>query len=128
MKKWLQIFGFGFLTWLTPFVTSFFFFRGNQLVIDLATFKIIMALLLCLVTILCLKVVLKRDAPRRFAGAVGLSWLVINLVLDTLILLPLSGQSFPQYLSTTGLIYLLIPMLSFAMSRAATQRQASLES
>jgi hypothetical protein len=46
---------------------------------------------------------------------VGVSWLIINLVLDILILIPMSGMTYLTYFSQIGLRYLIIPTISISM-------------
>lgn len=43
---------------------------------------------------------------------VGLTWFVINVLFDSLILIPMMHTSFQAYFMTIGLSYLSIPILS----------------
>ncbi len=52
--------------------------------------------------------------------ALGCYWLVLNLALDLLVLVPLSGMSIKMYVYDIGLRYLLIPIMSTAMGVAVS--------
>jgi uncharacterized membrane protein YpjA len=57
----------------------------------------------------------------------GLLWLVVNLVLDFVILLPMSHMSLSDYIAQIGLRYLMIPIFStgfwHGMSKQAETKQ-----
>lgn len=46
---------------------------------------------------------------------VGWSWLAINIILDTLILIPIMKTTFTNYFMTIGLSYFSIPAISITM-------------
>jgi len=50
---------------------------------------------------------------------VGLSWLVINWLLDIIILLPLAEMSFEDWFTQIGLRYLVIPTFSISFGYIA---------
>jgi uncharacterized membrane protein YpjA len=53
----------------------------------------------------------KKD-PLKEGAIIGISWLLINWLLDFLILLPLSKQAVPRYFLEIGLEYLAIPIMA----------------
>jgi hypothetical protein len=46
---------------------------------------------------------------------VGLSWFVINIIFDAIVLLPIMKITFVEYFLTIGLSYIGIPSISIAM-------------
>jgi hypothetical protein len=112
---------YGFLSWLIPFVASFAFFgRDGQPWIPLPLFKSIMVVIFGGVGIWLLLIAFRHIRPTLASGLqVGLYWLAINIVLDLLILLPLTGMAVPVYFYDIGLRYLLIPMIAAAMGAQA---------
>ncbi|MBA2862869.1 hypothetical protein [Methanococcus maripaludis] len=109
---------FGLLTWLIPFVLSFLFYSESEgLLIDIFLFKSIMIVVSGLVGV-SLLIIYFKDIHKDYLIEgifVGVSWLVINLILDILILIPMSGMTFIDYFSQIGLRYLIIPTISIAM-------------
>lgn len=109
---------FGLLSWLIPFVISIFFYdRQGHLSIDETFFKSIMVVVGSGVGV-ALLVKYFSSLEKTFlkhAVWVGLSWLIINLVLDSLILIPLLKVDFGSYLMQIGLRYLTIPITSIGI-------------
>jgi hypothetical protein len=108
----------GFLSWLVPFVVSFLFYKpGGELIVAYATFKsvitVVGAISGCYLLVRYFKVV-NNDFIRNGA-VVGMSWLLINLILDTIILIPMMKTTFTNYFMTIGISYLSIPTISIAM-------------
>ena len=46
---------------------------------------------------------------------VGIVWLIINLMVDSVVLVPIAKMGIGKYYAHIGLRYLLIPTLSFAI-------------
>jgi hypothetical protein len=113
----------GFLSWLVPFVASFLFFdRTGQLVIPQPLFKSLMVVVGGGFAVVLLVLAFRRMRLSWQSGlALGCYWLVLNLLLDLLVLVPLVGMPIGLYFEDIGLRYLLIPIISTAMASAATQ-------
>ncbi|MBB6402340.1 hypothetical protein HNP92_001662 [Methanococcus maripaludis] len=109
---------FGLLTWLIPFLLSFLFYSENEgLLIDIFLFKSIMIVISGLVGV-SLLIMYFKDIKKDYLIEgifVGVSWLIINLILDILILIPMSGMTYLTYFSQIGLRYLIIPTISISM-------------
>ena len=117
----------GFLSWLIPFGISFLFYRpGGELIVPCSTFKSFMIVVGtmsgCLLLVQYFKLI--RTNFIKHAIIVGSSWLAINLVLDSIILIPMMRTSFVQYLMSIGLGYLAIPSISITIGYLL-RRQAS---
>ena len=118
-----KLIGFGLLTWIIPFVSSFPFFsmEKQELLIDVFLFKTIMIVLSMVVGTYFLVNVfksIKRDFVR--VGIItGASWFLINLALDMAILIPMSGMSYKDYFYQIGLRYLVVPIIATAMGYVA---------
>ena len=50
---------------------------------------------------------------------IGMYWFALNLVLDWIVLLPMSGQTIGEHFQDIGLRYLLIPMIAVAIGYVA---------
>lgn len=108
----------GFLSWVIPFVVSFFFVRpGGEYIIPYASFK-------CIITIVgtfsgCLLLFRYfKSVDREFVKngiIVGFSWFIINVLFDSIILIPMMKSSFLNYFMTIGLGYISIPIISITM-------------
>ncbi|MBA2864302.1 hypothetical protein [Methanococcus maripaludis] len=109
---------FGLLTWLVPFLLSFLFYSENEgLLIDIFLFKSIMIVVSGLVGV-SLLILYFKDIKKDYLIEgifVGVSWLIINLILDILILIPMSGMTYLTYFSQIGLRYSIIPTISISM-------------
>ena len=83
---------FGFLTWLIPFAVSFLFYSKDGLIIDIFLFKSIMIVVGAVSAAFLLIIHFKKidSAFLREGIVTGIMWLTINLLLDLLILLPMS--------------------------------------
>ncbi len=100
VKKYLKIVLYGFLAWLIPFVTAFFFYtREGGLTIDVFLFKSIMIVVGSFsAAFLLISYFKKINADYSKEGIiVGLTWLSVNILLDLLVLIPMSGMSVPDY-------------------------------
>lgn len=118
-KLWL----FGILSWLVPFLAAFAFFDPNGgLVIAQPLFKSIMVVVGGAVGCVLLVRAFRHISPTWQAGlALGLFWLALNWALDIALLLPMSGQSLPDYAADIGLRYLVLPMIATAMGAVASK-------
>ncbi len=122
MNKTLKIALFGFLTWLIPFVVSFFFYsKEGQPLIDIFLFKSIMIVVGSLTAASLLVLYfrgLKKDYLKE-GVIVGLAWFAINIIMDLAVLVPMSGMSIGSYFAQIGLRYIIIPTMSTAMGYVA---------
>lgn len=108
----------GFLSWLIPFVISFLFYKpGGELIVPYATFKttimVVGVLSGCYLLFRYFKFI-DSDFVRN-GVIVGLTWFAINIVLDTIILIPIMKTSFAEYFMSIGLGYFSIPITSITM-------------
>ncbi len=116
-NKNLIILGYGFLSWLVPFVISFFFFdKSAGLTIDPALFKSIM-IVTGTTTGVYLLVRYFKQLPKsknyiKEGLVVGLAWFVINCVLDVLTLVYGFQMPLHAWIRGIGLGYLTMPIIS----------------
>jgi hypothetical protein len=125
-KKYLKNALYGFLAWLIPFVTSFFFYtREGKLTIDIFLFKSIMIVVGSVSAAFLLISYFKTISANhlREGVIVGLAWFSINIGLDLLVLIPMSGMSIPDYFVQIGLRYLVIPAMSIAVGAALENKK-----
>jgi Na+/proline symporter len=117
MKYISKLVGYGFLTWLVPFVVSFAFFdvKTQELVISEVFFKTIMVVTGALVGTVLL-VMYFRKVEKRFLWQgflVGVVWLLINWGLDLLMVWRgFFDMGYVQYFEEIGLRYLSILIYS----------------
>lgn len=116
MKQYLKLALFGFLTWLIPFIVSFFFYSkdGHLLIGDIFLFKSIMIITGCLTGVVLLILYFNKINERYLYHGIliGIVWLALNWVLDLLILVPMAKLSLYDYFAQVGLRYLIIPIIS----------------
>lgn len=108
----------GFLSWLIPFAVSFLFYKpGGELVVPYATFKSTIMLVGIISGCYLLFRYFKFTESDYIKNAVivGLSWFSINIILDTVILIPLMKTTFVDYFMSIGLSYFSIPTISITM-------------
>ncbi len=121
MNKYLKNILYGFLAWLIPFVVSFFFYaREGGLTIDVFLFKSIMIVVGSFSAAFLLISYFKKIDTDFFKEGiiVGLAWFGINILLDLLVLIPISGMTVPDYFTQIGIRYLAIPAMSVAVGAA----------
>ena len=53
---------------------------------------------------------------------IGMVWFAINIILDLLVLLPMSGMSVPDYFAQIGIRYLVIPVMSIMVGTVLTNK------
>lgn len=108
----------GFLSWLIPFAVSFLFYKpGGELIVAYSTFKCVIMLVGTLSGCYLLYRFFKfvNTDFIKYGILAGFVWFGINLVLDTLILIPIIKSTFVNYFMSIGLGYLAIPIISIAM-------------
>lgn len=119
MNKILKILLFGFLTWLIPFVIGFLFYsKEGKLIIDIFLFKSIMIVVGSIAGATLLVFYFKKIKKNylREGIFVGIIWFLINIFLDLIILIPMSKMALADYFAQIGLRYLIIPVMSIAIS------------
>jgi hypothetical protein len=117
---------YGFLAWLIPFAISVFIYSNEgKLSIDLLLFKSIMIAVGSISAAFLLVSYFKIINTSYFNEGiiVGATWFGINILLDLLILLPMSGMSFADYFAQIGLRYLAIPAMSMAVGTALENKK-----
>lgn len=120
MKSIKKALIFGFLSWLVPFVASFFFFSPKGgLLINQLLFKNIMIVVgsffAAFLIIKYFKIVDKNYL--REGLLLGLLWLAINLILDILILVPMGKMPMEKYFIEIGVAYLMIPAMTIVAGK-----------
>lgn len=108
----------GFLSWLIPFALSFLFYKpGGELTIPYAAFKTcIMALGVisgCYLLFRYFKFVTNNFISNGVI--VGFTWFAVNILLDTLVLIPMMKTTFTDYFMSVGLSYIAIPVISITI-------------
>jgi len=114
MKKYLKIAGYGVITWLIPFVVSFFFYdKSGNCTINMDLFKSLMIVISGLAGCGLLVIFFRqiKDSYLQTGIVIGIIWLLINLMLDALILLPMSKMAITDYIMQIGVRYLNIPVI-----------------
>lgn len=118
MNKYFRNILYGFLAWLIPFVASIFFYtKGGKLTIDVFLFKSIMIVVGSISGSILLVSYFKRinRAYLKEGIIVGVVWFGMNILLDLLILVPMSKMSIADYFSQIGIRYLVIPAMSITV-------------
>ena len=126
MNKYVRNVLYGFLAWLIPFIASFFFYsREGKLTIDIFLFKSIMIVVGSFSAAILLVSYFRNINVDYFKEGiiVGMIWFGINIVLDILILIPMSGMSITDYFMQIGLMYLAIPAMSIAVGTALKNKK-----
>jgi len=125
MDKNIRNILYGFLAWLIPFVTAFFFYsKEGGLIIDIFLFKSIMIVVGAISGAFLLVFYFKRIHVNylREGIIVGLTWFVINILLDLLVLVPMSEMVLPDYFAQIGLRYLIMPIMSIMVGTALANK------
>ncbi|RZN43450.1 MAG: hypothetical protein EFT35_01280 [Methanophagales archaeon ANME-1-THS] len=121
----LKMVVFGFLTWFIPFGLAFLFYTPEgELAIDIFLFKTIM-MLVGAVTGATLLVLYFKGIERNYlykGVKVGLVWFALNISMDLVVLVPMSGMSIGSYFAEIGLRYLIIPTMSIAIGYVAEMK------
>ena len=117
MKLYLKCALFGFLAWLIPFVLSFPFYSKDGLMIDIFLFKTIMIVIGAISGSILLIFYFKKIESHfvREAIIAGAAWFAINIILDIVVLVPMSGMAIGDYFAQIGLRYLVMPVMSLSI-------------
>ena len=116
----------GLGTWAVPLLVSMAFFdREGDLTVGAGLFHSVMSVVLAGVVAWAM-VCVGRAVPLT-AGvglAVGLLWLGLNLALDALVLLPLTGMDARAWAEDVAPRYLAIPLLTAAIGAGVSPRSS----
>ncbi len=125
MRKHLKNVLYGFLAWLIPFVISIFFYDKNGLMVDIFLFKSIMIVVGSISGAFLLISYFKKinTAYLKEGIIVGIVWFGINILMDLLILLPMSKMSITDYFTQIGIRYLVMPAMSIAVGKSLENRE-----
>jgi hypothetical protein len=122
-----KIVGYGFLSWMIPFVVSLpFFARNGQPRFPVDLIKSLMILVGAASGGVLLFRLFKDVRPSLSNGiAVGSLWVLMNIALDVAILIPMARMGAAEYFTGIGLRYLQIPIMAGAMGAvSAAKREA----
>ena len=126
MKNIIKNIVFGFISWLVPFVAAFFFYtREGQLTIDQFFFKSIMEVIGAICGAVLLYLYFKKVEKHFLQEGIilGLSWYIINVLMDILILLRMSGMSIGTYFIQIGFSYLVILVMAVSAGACLSLRE-----
>ena len=125
MNKYFRNVLYGFLAWLIPFVASFFFYSEEGLTIDIFLFKSIMIVVGSISAAILLILYFKKTSASYLKEGiiVGVAWFGINILLDLLILIPMSGMIIVDYFTQIGIRYLVIPAMSITVGASLANRK-----
>jgi len=126
MKKPIRSIFSGFLVWLIPFTASILFYtREGGLRIDVFLFKTIMIVIgSSSAAFLVVSYFKKITADFLKEGVVvGITWFGINILLDLVVLIPISGMPVSDYFKGIGLRYLLMPVICIMVGRALENKK-----
>jgi zinc transporter ZupT len=118
MTSFKKALGYGFLTWLLPFIVGFLLFPIHESHRPL--FESIMPVVVAGTSAFFAYYYLKRaQNPKAESVKLGILWLIINLVIDLALFLPPSPMqiSFLDYLQDIGLTYLMIPIITLSIGQ-----------
>lgn len=125
MNKYIRIISYGFLAWLIPFIVSIFFYsKEGGLTIDVFLFKSIMIVIGSITGAFLLISYFKNINTNYIKEGivVGIVWFVINIILDLLVLIPMSGMSVGDYFIQIGLRYLVMPVMSIMAGKVLAEK------
>jgi hypothetical protein len=116
MQPLRRVLLFGFLIWLIPFFAAFFIFPLRES--NRPLFETLMPLILALCTTYFSVRHFRSQSKSSWQSGltVGLVWALISFVIDLPIFLGAFATPFVEYLADIGLIYLLIPLITTAVS------------
>ena len=115
MKNTLRLLLLGLMTWAIPFFAAFFFIdQTGQVAIDIYLFKSIMIIVGGITGAFAIILYFKKQENTYLKNGVisGLIWLIVNVLLDMLVLVPMSKMPYPEYFNQIGLRYLMIPIMT----------------
>jgi len=110
---------FGILVWIIPFVISFAFYSpSGELTIDKILFKTIMIIIGIFIGVFLIVKYFKLVENNFLKEGIllGISWLLINWVLDFIVLIPMAKISYTTYFAETGLRYFTFPIISIGIA------------
>jgi uncharacterized membrane protein YpjA len=122
----LKLILFGFVIWFIPFAVSFFFYSKNgQLLVSRGLFDGIMTVVGTATAMYMLALLFKRTNGDylRWGIKAGLLWFAVNIILDFVVLIPMSKMSIGTYLTEIGLGYLAIPIMCIAVGYILSKKQ-----
>ncbi|WP_321417775.1 hypothetical protein [uncultured Methanomethylovorans sp.] len=125
-NKYLKNIIYGFLSWLIPFVASLFFYtKEGVLIVDIFLFKSIMIVVGSISAGFLLVSYFKNINAEYYKEGivVGFTWFAINILLDLLILVQMSGMSITDYFSQIGLRYIVIPVMTITIGAALKNKK-----
>jgi hypothetical protein len=111
----------GFLIWAIPLAISFFFYSPqSELLVSYAWFKSIMVVVLTLTT---LAINLIRPLKGGSPLVVAVVYTAMSIILDLLVLVPMTRMSLPTYIEQIALVYIIIFGITWGIlsGRAANQ-------
>jgi hypothetical protein len=113
----------GLVSWLVPFVLSFLFFdRTGQPVAPQPLFKSVMVVVFGGLGTWLMVMAFRKLIPTLRSGlTLGCYWLLINIILDLVILVPVTRMPVLTYVYDIGLRYLLIPVIGAGIGAVASQ-------
>jgi uncharacterized membrane protein YpjA len=126
MNKHFRNLLYGFLAWLIPYVASIFFYtKDGGLSIDIFFFKTIMIIVGSISgAILLISYFKKINIAYLKEGIyVGFTWFVINILLDLLFLIPMTGMAISDYFFQIGFRYLVMPVMSIMVGVALENKK-----
>lgn len=114
MTNFIRAIVFGLVSWAVPFAVSYGLIDQNgQFVAGVGLFKSVMFVSAAAVTAVLLVLYFRHVHSRYLRESVLLSilWLEINLMLDLLVLVPLTHMNLYNYVFQVGFGYLFIPVM-----------------
>ncbi|USN45478.1 MAG: hypothetical protein H6502_05535 [Candidatus Woesearchaeota archaeon] len=128
MHKLVKITGLGVLAWLVPFLAAFFFYTPDGVPrIDVFFFKTLMIVIGTIVGMILL-VWYFKDIKKDYCTegwTIGIAWFAIMIVLDLLILLPMSPMTVSAYFKEIGFRYLALTITAIGIGRLLTIRNGT---
>lgn len=114
----MTLLGYGILLWFIPFIIACCIFSIQQT--DEHFFKTLMIVTSTVTGVVLINYTFHGVKNSYIATGIyhGITWLIINWVLDFFVLLPLSGQSVDRYFLETGLRYLNAPIMTIGFAFA----------
>jgi hypothetical protein len=125
MKNTLRLLLLGLMTWAIPFFAAFFFMdQAGQLSIDMYLFKTIMIIVGGITGAFAIVLYFKKHkvAYLKHGLLAGLTWFIINVLLDLILLVPMSKMPYPDYFNQIGLRYLMIPIMTMMVGIILTSK------
>lgn len=125
-RKYLINVFYGFLAWLIPFVASFFFYsRDGKLNIDIFLFKSIMIIVGSTSAGFLLISYFKKINENYFKEGIilGVVWFILNILLDLLVLVPMSKMPVADYFTHIGFGYIVIFVMCITVGTALANKK-----